>query len=211
MGALVVLSKKLATADADGICASQTPGAAGNLTIDGALASGGVATLDTSRQVRITAAGNESGRIFTITGANDADAVISEAVAGPNATTADTNLSFKTVTRVAIDGAAAGAVTVGTNGVGHTPWQVIDRHLNPVNIAWAVAVSGTVNYTVQYTYDDVIANASLIAAEFSVSALASKTTALDGSLTTPFFAWRLKINSGTETATVSAIQAGARP
>ena len=31
--------------DADGVCASQTLGGAGNLTIDGVLASGGVATL----------------------------------------------------------------------------------------------------------------------------------------------------------------------
>ena len=53
--------------DADSISQSQTPSGAGNLTINGAKASGGVATFDSARQVTITSAGNDSARTFTVT------------------------------------------------------------------------------------------------------------------------------------------------
>ena len=45
-------------ADPDGLAQSQTPSGAGNLTLNGALTSGGVGTFVSSRQITITSAGN---------------------------------------------------------------------------------------------------------------------------------------------------------
>ena len=45
-----------ATADTDGVCASQSPGSATNMTINGALSSGGSVTFDEPRNVTITSA-----------------------------------------------------------------------------------------------------------------------------------------------------------
>src|SRR3990167_5718375 len=70
--------------DRDGVAQAQTPLAAGNLTLNGALVSGGIAdmgivstvtrnlaaavTTKGSTYVSIYAGGNESGRTFTVTG-----------------------------------------------------------------------------------------------------------------------------------------------
>ena len=101
--------------DADSISQSQTPSGAGNLTINGAKASGGVATFDSARQVTITSAGNDSARTFTVTGTDVNGFSISEAVTGANASAATSTKHFKTVTQIAVDDATAGAVTAGMN------------------------------------------------------------------------------------------------
>lgn len=142
----------IAAADADGICASQTP-SAGALTINGALASGGVATLDVQRRVLITTAADESAKTFTVTGTNWAGNIVSQTIDGPNASTGATTISFKTVTSVTISASAAGAVTVGTNGVADSPWVRFDDFA-PNYISVNCVVDGTVNYSVQTSLDD---------------------------------------------------------
>jgi VCBS repeat-containing protein len=101
--------------DADGISQSQTPSGAGNLTINGAKASGGVATFNSARQVTITSAGNDLARTFTITGTDINGFTITEAVTGASASAATSTKHFKTVTQIAVDDATAGAVTAGMN------------------------------------------------------------------------------------------------
>lgn len=104
-------------ADADGVCQSQTPAAGGsqNLTINGAKASGGVATFGAARQVTVTSAGNDAGRTFVITGTDVNGDALTESLSGPNADTVTTTKHFKTVTQVTIDANSAGALTVGMN------------------------------------------------------------------------------------------------
>lgn len=121
---------------ANSICASQTPGGAGALTIDGTLATtrpvagaGGTdsapsALVRFSSPVRvyITCAGDNSGRTFTVTGTIQSvgtfgpGTVVSETVTGANANTVATSALFSTVTAVSISGASTGAVTVGHSG-----------------------------------------------------------------------------------------------
>ena len=101
--------------DADSISQSQTPSGAGNLTINGAKASGGVATFNSARQVTITSAADDQARTFTITGTDINGFTISEAVAGADTAAATSTKHFKTVTQIAVDDATAGAVTAGMN------------------------------------------------------------------------------------------------
>lgn len=107
------------TLDADGVCASQTPAAGDEqaLTINGALASGGVATFDQPRNVVVTSAGNDSGRTFTVTGTDEYGQTVVEAITGANAGAASGKKAFKTVTEVLTDDDTAGAVTVGSGDV----------------------------------------------------------------------------------------------
>ena len=61
-----VLSSEIAAADPDGVCTTQSTSGAANLTIDGALTDGGVATLIPARNATITSAGSsETGKTFT--------------------------------------------------------------------------------------------------------------------------------------------------
>ena len=101
-------------ADADGVCQSQTPGAGGeqDLTINGALASGGVATFTAARLITIASASDDSGRTFTVTGTDVNGNAQTETIAGP-ATTVTGTLYFRTVTQVTVDDNTAGAITVG--------------------------------------------------------------------------------------------------
>lgn len=191
----------IASADANGICVSQTP-VAGPLLLNGALVSGGVAVLDVQRRVLITAAGDESGTSFTVTGTNWQGNTISEVVPGPNATTASTNNSFKTVTSVTIANNAAGAVEVGTNGVADSPWVRFDDWA-PNYISVNCTVTGTVNYSVQTSLDDPnnIANPVAVGSMTWLDALdaniVSESTNKSGGITyAPTFA-RVVLNSGT--------------
>lgn len=141
----------LASASANAIALSQTP-SAGALTLNGALASGGVATLDTARRVLFTFAADETGHNFVVTGTDWQGVVISETVAGTTAGTVYTAQDYKTVTSITISANATGALTVGTNGVASTPPVVLDVYARST-IALQATVTGTVNYTVQQTLD----------------------------------------------------------
>ena len=122
--------------DANGIATAQTPTAAGNLTLDGALTatingnsvyapsvSGTAATADGAwaRKIGITSDGDDSGVTFTVYGTDVNGKALSETITGPNAgavyTTDGTATNFKTVTRIAISAAGTGSITAGTAAV----------------------------------------------------------------------------------------------
>jgi hypothetical protein len=173
----LVLNGSLGNAVANNICASQSPGGAGNLTINGALATGGVAYLGQPTQVYITSAGNDSSRTFTVYGTSYSDGGTGiyaqvETVTGANASVVQTNSKFFTVTRVAISGASAAAVTVGRGSTKAT----LD---NPRQIAIDSDGDDTlINFTVTgtdangYVQSEVIAGEN---ADAAVSVLSYKT------------------------------------
>lgn len=205
----IVLTCALAAADDDGICASQSAAGAGNLTINGLLASGGVATLTgagMARQVVITSADDDSGITFTITGTGPNGQSISETVAGPDTTTATTTNYFRTVTQVAVSGATASTVTVGTNGVGSSRIVQPDLHITPFNIGVGCEVTGTINYTVQHTFDEIGYGTDLT--WFDHASIADESTDADGNYAFPVRGIRVEINSGTGSVKTTLIQAG---
>lgn len=207
----ILVTVQLATADADGISTSQTPGAAGNLTITGALASGGVATLTgagSGRQVLITCAGNNSARTFTVFGTDPNGQSIAEQVAGANASTSATVQFFRTVTRVAIDGASTGAVTVGTNSIGGSRPIALDQWTGG-ETALQVNVYGTANFTVQQTLDDILSmSAELVEwINHPSSAFVSGTTSAQSNYAYAPAYVRLVVNSGTDPVSLSIRQA----
>ena len=141
----------LAAASANALALSQTP-AAGSVTLNGALASGGIVTMDTPRRVLITTTGNESANTFTITGTNWSGNPISETLLGGNIGTSQSVLDYATVTSIKIANNAAAAITIGTSSVASSPWVHLDSWAFP-QTAVQCDVSGTANYTVQQTLD----------------------------------------------------------
>tara|TARA_R110000868_G_scaffold190815_1_gene434640 strand:+ start:1211 stop:1489 length:279 start_codon:yes stop_codon:yes gene_type:complete len=71
--------------DADGICASQTLAGAGAALINGALASGGVATMGDQQFITIFSASDLSGLTFLATGSDRNGSVLTETITGPGA------------------------------------------------------------------------------------------------------------------------------
>jgi hypothetical protein len=148
------------TASSNGIALSQSRGSAGALTLNGSLASGGVATLSAPGRIGITSAGNDSGITWTITGTARVEQnsiVQSETIAGATAgNTATSTQDFLTVTSIVSSGAAAGNVTAGPTGVGSGPWVVWSQYASDFQVQWsAFLMTGTPTYTVDFTPDDV--------------------------------------------------------
>lgn len=150
----------LAAPAANNIATSQTPTSA--VTINGSLATGGVATLDVPRRVQITTGGSESGKTMTIVGTTFGDTTVTDVVSLPSsATTVASAIDFKTVTSMTISSTAGAALTVGTNGTAGSPWFQPDPSLSG-NVSIQVAVSGTVNYTIQQTLNDPNINTAIL-------------------------------------------------
>jgi hypothetical protein len=77
-------------------------------------------------------------------------------------------------------------------------------------VALGVQVSGTVNYTVQYTFDDVFAKGYNPATGNWTDhvSLTGQTATKDSNIAYPVRGIRLKLNSGTGSARLTIIQAG---
>lgn len=203
----VRITRTLAAGAVGAIAASQTLGGAGNLLINGSLASGGVATMLAQQQVGLTSTGNLSGINFTITGTNDYGQTISEVLAGPNNNTVKSVRNYLTVTSIAASAAVGTAMTVDTVGSGASGVIPIDQYLNPVNLALTVGITGTLNATAQFTTDDVYASTGPFT-WFTVGGLLAVTATAAGTLVAPVTGVRLLTNSGTGTATFSVVQSG---
>jgi hypothetical protein len=83
----------------------------------------------------------------------------------------------------------------------------MDHYQSPFNVGIGVVVSGTVNYTIQHTFDDVL-DAAVTPTWFNHPTLASLATSSDGNYAFPVRAVKVLVNSGTGTATATVIQAG---
>lgn len=212
MRPITVTVGPLAAGSANAIALSQTP-TAGALTINGALASGGVATMDKPRRVLITTTADETALTFTITGTNVSGNTISEVLAGVNNTTTYSVLDYATVTSIVISGNAAGALTVGTNDIASSAWVRLDTWSLPQTAIQCTA-SGTVNYTLQSTLDDPNSATNSVAPSAITWVATSDTNAVGatGSVQTnfayaPLFA-RILLNSGSGSVTATFAQAG---
>ena len=131
------------------VAASQNVVAAGNLTL-----AAGAASIAYPAQLVITTSANYSPYTFTITGTGPTGAPQTETITGPNSTTGNSTLYWKSVTQVAASGGVGGgAVKVGSTGLTSTRWVRFDSWSTGLT-AIQCSVTGTVNYTVQSTLDD---------------------------------------------------------
>lgn len=148
------------------------------------------------------AATDHSGKTFTITGTDRNGVAQSETIAGPNGNvTVSSTKYFLTVTSVTVD-ATTGADTfdIGWTGVSFSYTYPLD---------WAssaaanldVEVTGTINYTIQQTFANVLANVT--ASWSDISAYAGKTSQVVSTISLGATAIQLKVNSVTAGATIS--------
>lgn len=100
--------------------------------------------------------------------------------------------------------------TISKTGTGSTAPIPMLLFVTPFNVGIGVVVSGTVNYTVQHTFDDVWATGYTAGSGnwFNHASLASQAANADGNYAFPVTAIRLTVNSGSGTATMTVIQAG---
>lgn len=218
MGLETTFTKSLAAAVSNGICTSQSGSASTPLTINGSLASGGVATIDSvaagnsgalGRRVIIAYTGTDTS--FTIVGTNATGNAITDVAVGSGGS-AQSNMDFVTVSSITPVGGGLTSLTAGTNGVGSSPWWTTNwRGYAPVNISTLVElVSGSINYTIQHSYDDpnFLLGGLTYPTPINDPVLVNQIGTADGLMANPVKAMRVLINSGTGVIRGRFVQAG---
>lgn len=197
----------------DSIAEAQTPGEAADLTLDGALVSGGVATLLTPATVSLTSTDDFSAITFTIIGTDANGNSISEAIAGPNNDTVETTKIFATVTQIQTDapaGLTTETVSAGNSavGLGPTAWWPLDIYTpNQVTSISGTIVSGSVTYSVEYTNEDPFdTTITQQVVDHPVAALVGASTDQTGFTTTLMRAVRFNIENGTGVLRATVVQ-----
>ena len=110
--------------DADGIAQAQAVAAAGNLTLNGALASGGAVTFEVPRAVSVTSSNaGDTTQTATVTGFDVYGQPMTETIAFNGAATISGQKAFFRVTRVAISAALAGNGSAGSTDILGLPYR----------------------------------------------------------------------------------------
>ena len=201
--------------------AAVTPGSAGtglnyvvygpNVALNGTLVNtSGIAALTTPQRVKITTA--DSTTVFTITGATSTGMALTETLTS-NGTSVQSALDYATVSSITVNQAPTAAVTVGTNGVGSTPWVRLDEWSN-AQVSIQIDVTGTCNYTIQSSMDDPNATwgtpvlpAAMIWISTNDTNVVGATTSLQTNYAFPPTWVRLLLNSGSGSCTMTVAQA----
>ena len=95
--------------------------------------------------------------------------------------------------------------TVSKTGTGSSSALVMNTNVTPFNVGFGVIVDGTVNYTVQHTFDDPAVG---FTTWFSHPTVAGETANADGNYAFPVTGIKLLVSAGTGSATLNLIQAG---
>ena len=95
--------------------------------------------------------------------------------------------------------------TVSKTGTGSSDALVMNTNVSPFNVGFGVVVSGTVDYTVQHTFDDPGVG---FTTWFSHPTVAGETANADGNYAFPVTGVKVLVNSGTGTVTMNLVQSG---
>jgi len=141
MGRTTYLDIVPATLSATAVCAAQAVAAAGNATINGASASGGVATFDYARAVSVVSSNaGDTTQTVTVTGTDYYGQTQTETIALNGTTSVDGDKTFKTITQVAVSAALTGNLSVGNNDIFGLPYRITDAGYL-FRTGWAGAVA----------------------------------------------------------------------
>ena len=94
---------------------------------------------------------------------------------------------------------------ISKTGVGSSSALVMNTNCTPFNVGFGIAVSGTVTYSVQHTFDDPAVG---FTTWFSHPTIAAKTDNQDGNYAFPVTGIKLLVTAGTGSATMNLVQAG---
>ena len=187
----------------DGI-ASANDSSGTTVALNGSLTSGGTYTsADGHGHIIIItdeSTDTQTDVTFTIVGTNENGDVISDTITGPaSAATVASTLFFKTVTSVTVSAAQGGSETVDI-GTRNTTLAAASKiiplnHRARIAAQVAVDITGTINFDVQETFDEVLSDAATARVFYNVTALAGKTADTHSQISVGATGVRLEINS----------------
>lgn len=156
-----------------------------------------------SRTISFTALGDSSDVEFVITGTYR-NQPQTDTVTGPNANTVYSTNLFDSVTSIQATLNDSTPVSVGFGTTGVTPWMQYDYERSINAVTYQVVVSGTINYTLQQTLDDMnkVSQPSFTF-DGTGSLTAQSASAYASSSILPFTFSRLIINSSDNTGSLT--------
>lgn len=95
--------------------------------------------------------------------------------------------------------------TISQSGAGSSSALVMNTNCTPFNVGFGAVVTGTVNYTIQHTFDD---PAIGFTTWFPHPTIASTASSADGNYAFPVTGIRVTVNSGGGSVAVNVVQAG---
>lgn len=95
--------------------------------------------------------------------------------------------------------------TVAKTGVGSSSALVMNTNISPFNVGFGVIVEGTIEYTVQHTFDDPAVGFSTW---FSHPTVYDQIANADGNYAFPVTGIKVLVTSGDGTVTLQLVQAG---
>lgn len=188
------------------VAAAQLLNASGVITLNGALVSGGVATLTVPAVLTVFSEKTATVN-FVVTGTAPNGASQTETLAVTASGTVTGSLSFATVTSVAASAPTSATISLGNGVPGYTAWIPLDIYTPNQVTNISNKVSGTVNYSVEYTNEDPF-NTSIqqLAVPHPNASLTAATGDETQFTTTLMRAVRLKINSGSGSVRFTCVQ-----
>jgi hypothetical protein len=216
----VNLTKALAAASATIVAASQAVTIGTPMTL-----AANPVILDTQRRVLITYPAQAVAGTVLVIGTNAGGAQISETVPIPTtgAGSVATQQDFQTVTSVVPTAGVSGAVSVGTNAVGSTPWVILNNQQSVFNVDVAAALTGTATYSIEFALASPLAPVALgsalggipsvppVPVPFSPTGFSGLTATLNPTnYTNPVSAVRATITAGNGSVAATFLQSGIR-
>jgi threonine dehydrogenase-like Zn-dependent dehydrogenase len=191
-----------ANVDTNGLCAAIT--GAGPWTIADAEFVANSSGDSLAHRLNLTSAAALGAITITLVGTDADGKALTEAILGPASNTIETTGYFLTLTSVTAS-ATLGANTMDIGWVDEVMTKTIPIDYRNQNAAtYAVDVTGTINYTVQESFENIqqVELPAQSASWHNVTALAAKTADLASSGTENASACRLIIGSYTDTAEI---------
>lgn len=163
--------------------------------------------LSPAQSVIIASGGDDAGINWTVKGFDYGGSPLTEVIAGGNVGNATTVNQFAVVTSISASGATASTVTAGTGTVIYSPWLILGAQRNnfTTNLR-AFLASGTSNFDIQATSDVNLMNNTGGFADDIITLQAAQTASITTPLVETYMGVRLKINSGTGTVSLRAME-----
>ncbi len=206
MQPIIVSVGPLQTASANAIVTSVTPTNGQSLTLTTS-----PYKTDTPRRVLVTYGAEGSARTLVLTGTDRYGTTQSETITVPTSgSTVASVLDYASITSIVSKSAFTNAITVGTNTVASSQWARMDGFAFPPINTTAV-VTGTVNYTLEFTLDDTDSPYGAVAPSamtWQAGPISGATVTASAILSaTPTFV-RFTLNSGSGSLVGTVLQTG---
>lgn len=201
MRPIQLITPSYSAAVANYLAGSQKPTIAGDLTLTATL------TLTPPRFVTVTSDGDDTGTLFTVVGVGLDGVAQTETIVGPDTAAATSTLVYASVSSISVSIGTTGNVTAGFAQSGYSEWIPMDIYTPNQVTTVSATLTGTANYSIQYTNEDPWDHSfQRTAVSHPTAALVGASTSQTGSSTTLMRALRYKINSGTGTLRLTIVQ-----